>query len=498
MIRPAVSPTFERGLEAQRAGQVDDAMAAYRETITEQPDHAPAQFNLGQLLRAAGQDAEAADCFEVAARLRPTAADAWINLGLCRERLGHLDRAAAAYQRAIEAGAADGTPHFNLGNVRRKQDRLSEALDAFREADARHPGMPEVQLNIGNTLREMGRSSAAAAALRRALELRPGWVAAEWNLALALLGAGQLREGWEWFESRWAQIGLAVDRGLPWPLWRGESLEGKRILVWREQGLGDEILFAGCVPDLVEQGAKVTLAVDPRLVSLLARSFPGADVVADRDWDDRLFDYHAPIGGLPRWLRGDRADFPERWSYLQPDRGHLAAWRERLAPLGSGLKVGLCWRSGLRAGGRDRFYCPLDAHDPLFALPDLTWINLQYDDCEAELGAVERRRGVRVHRWDDVDLKHDLERVAALTWHLDLVISAPTAVGSLSGALGIETWQVEAGNDWTGFGERRSPWMPGVTMYRRAPGDRAWNGVIRTIADSLVERQRALPGRSST
>jgi hypothetical protein len=156
------------------------------------------------------------------------------------------------------------------------------------------------------------------------------------------------------------------------------------------------------------------------------------------------------------------------------------------------LKVGLCWRSGARHGERSRYYPDLADWRPILAVPETTFVNLQYDDCQAELTAIEAASGVAIRRWSGIDLKNDLESVAALMWHLDVVITAPTAVCSLAGALGTETWQLDPGTDWTAFGEERSPWFPSITLYRRASGVREWTAVIDQVAGALRDRAEAV------
>lgn len=480
---------FERGLAAQRSGRPEDAIAAYRAAVAADPRLAPAYFNLGQMLRNRHDLPNAAQAFDAAVRLRPTAADAWINLGVCREGLGDLDTALTCYREASRldprfAGAA----HFNAGNVLRKQGDLPAAIASFEAARAVTPEAPEIWLNLGNACREDGRLAEAMAALERAGQLKPDWPEARWNLALAQLAAGRLAEGWAGYRSRFARERLTEHRGLPWPIWRGEPLADRRILVWREQGLGDEIMFATCVPDLVALGADVTLAVDPRLVGLYQRSLPEVRVVPDGAFGPGGWDFQVPIGNLPEILRGSRADFRPRWSYLMPARAQLAAWSERLRGLGPGPRVGICWRSALRGGERARYYPTLTQWLRVLEIPGAVFVNLQYDDCEAELVEAEQAAGIRIHRWAGVDLRDDLESVAGLMWHLDLVITAPTAVSSLAGALGTETWQLDPGTDWTVFGEDRSPWFPAIRLFRRDEGDRTWHGALDRVASELRER----------
>ncbi|MHB1326844.1 MAG: tetratricopeptide repeat protein [Gemmatimonadales bacterium] len=491
MIAAAPALTdFDRGLAAQRSGDTSGAIAAYQRTIASDPRHAAAHFNLGHLLRNQKDLAGAAAAFEAAAQLRPSAADAWLHLGVSREGLGDLDRAIAAYRRAIDLGGnGRATALFNAGNVLRKQGALVAAATAFADAAQTAPEAADVWLNLGNVQRELGRLPEARTSLERAIELKPDWAEAKWNLGLVQLASGRLAEGWSGYAHRWARAGLPGPAALPWATWQGEPLEAKQILVWGEQGVGDEILFATCVPDLVEAGASVTLAVDPRLVGLYARSFPAIDVVAHGEWGAKAFDFQAPLGDLPGRLRASRAAFRPRWSHLVPAPSQIANWTERLRSLNGPLRVGLCWRSGLNTGERRRYYPTLLDLSPVLQVPGVEFVNLQYDDCRAELEQVEAQLGVRIHRWPGIDLKHDLESVAALIWHLDLVITAPTAVSSLAGAVGTETWQLDAGTDWTLFGEQRSPWLPAIRAFAREYGTNDWGPVSRRLEQELTIRR---------
>lgn len=483
---------FERGHRAHQEGRGEEAVAAYRSAIGRDPALAPAHFNLAQLLRERGDFAGAALAFDAAVRLRPRAADAWLGLGLCREALGDLETAARCYD---EAGRVDpnsaATAQYNRGNVLRKQGDLAAAAHAFTRACSSAPDAAEVWLNLGNTLRELGRLEDAVLALERAVAIRPDWAEPRWNLGLAHLGLGRLAEGWAGYEHRWARAGIPGGRGLPWPAWQGEPLDGRTILVWREQGLGDEILFATCVADVVALGATVTLAVDPRLVSLYQRSYPDIGVVADGEWGDGPFDFQIPSGSLPGLLRRSRSDFRSPWSHLVPARERLATWARRLRPHAGTLKVGICWRSGLLVDERARSYPALTDWYRLLSVPGVTFVNLQYDDCVAELQQIEADTGARVLQWPDVDLRNDLEGVAALIWHLDLVVTAPTAVSSLAGALGTETWQIDPGTDWTVFGESRSPWLPAIRLFKRSGGTSPWSGVLDEVVAALRERAEA-------
>jgi hypothetical protein len=268
------------------------------------------------------------------------------------------------------------------------------------------------------------------------------------------------------------------------------------LLVWREQGVGDEVLFATCLPDLVARGALVTFLCAPRLVSLFARSLPGVTVVADVPGavaSDAGFDLQVPLGSLPRWVRRDRSSFPAT-PLLRPDDAQVEKWRVRLSALGPGARVGICWRSGLVTSERRRHYPPLEAWGPLLRTPGVVWVNLQYDECDADIAEFASRWGVRIHRWPGEDLRNDFESVAGLVAALDAVVTAPTAVGSLGGAVGTTTWVVDGGGDWTVFGERRSPWFPDTHTARRSPDTADWELAMLRVAQGLGRVAETGPG----
>lgn len=510
------------GLVRLDRGDADGAIAALEIAAARAPRSALAHLNLGAALQRRGRLAEALERIERAIELAPDLAPAYRNAGMVAHLLGRPDRAVAAYRRALALIPDDPDVLTNLAVALSRAGDLRESLEVHQRAIAVGPHLAEVWLNRGTTLQAMGRLADAEASFTRAGVLDPGpkpltalgSVAAErgdfslaviehqravscdpefadghWNLALALLGAGELGRGWDEYEWRWRASSRPADlRSYPWPAWRGEPLDGRRVLVWREQGLGDELLFLSCLGDLLTDGALVTVAVSRRLVGLIRRSYPGADVIADEPAavaGAGEFDYQVPLGTLPRFLRRTRTAFAERGGYLEADPAQVAKWRSRLDALGPGRRVGLCWRSGLLTAERRRHYPPLEAWAPLWRVPGVVWVNLQYDDCEGELRIIEEVAGVRVHRWAGEDLRDDLDSVTGLIAALDAVVTAPTAVSSLAGGVGTRAWQVDSGSDWTALGEDRSPWTPSLRVIRKAPGETDWDGAIGRLAATL-------------
>jgi tetratricopeptide (TPR) repeat protein len=458
--------------------------------LTRQPIDAAGLFYLGVALQARDLLEPATASYSQAVGLDPTLFEAHANLSTVLAALGRPAEALVHAERAVALASSRPGVYLNRSNARRDLGDLAGALADLRRAVDLEPNYPEAWSSLGNLYHDLGELSQSLTAHQKAVELAPNLAQARWNRSFALLATGQLRPGWEEYECRLRTKAASPEpRDFSWPTWAGGSTAGRRILVYREQGLGDELLFLTCLPDLVARGAAVTLLVSPRLETMVRRAFPGVDVRADQIGAlDRheAFDAQIPIGSLPRWFRASREAFPGSALRFEPDPARGAVWAERLAALGPGRKIGWCWRSGLLTAERRRHYAPLAAYEPLLRLPGTHWINLQYDDCDAELAWVEAAWGVRVHRWPGVDLRNDLEGVLGLIAGLDAVVTPATAVSSLAGIVGCPTWQLDGGSDWTTLGEARSPWFPSVRLARRGSDLADWTGAVAEIQAGLA------------
>ena len=406
---------------------------------------------------------------------------------------GELGPALGHAERAVALAPERAGGYLNRANCHRALGDLLAAEADYRRAISLEPDSAEAWSSLANLLDDLDDTIPALEAHERAVLLAPDLAQAHWNRSFTLLGAGRLGEGWDEYEWRFhTEAARPEPRHFTMPCWEGQPLDGQRLVVWREQGIGDELLFATCLPDLVARGAAVTLVVSPRLTSLLARAFPAVHVIPDLPEAIAALaphDYHIALGSLPRHLRRTRESFAASGAYLQPQADAREAWAARLGSLPPGPRIGICWRSGLMTPERLRHYSSLNQWGPLFALPGIQWINLQYDECEAELREAEEKFGVRIHRWAGVDLKDDLESVVGLLGHLDAVVTAPTAVVALAGGSGVSTWQVDSGSEWSVFGEDRNPWLPAVRMawLERNQG---WESLLARVAAELSSRVR--------
>ena len=496
-------------------GDADAAAPVLRRAVALSPDDAMVVNNHGTVLENR-YDPEAdlepsARWYRRALRLRPDYGKALINLAGIQGALRQHDAAEDLYRRAAAAEPRNAEPYANMASQRLDRDDLAGAERLYRRALAINPDRPETLTGYGLSLQMRGRIEEAEAAHRRALaidgrnadaagnlgmliwhyrqdaaaaepwmsralSINPALGSAHLNRGLLRLAGGDLAGGWDDYRWRFRAKGYA-SRRIAVPPWRGEAPAGRRLLVWREQGVGDEILFASCFPSLIARAGHVVIECDRRLVPLFARSFPSATVreqsagEAGRELTEPLdVDAHVAAGDLPGLLRDSLSAFGQQGPWLVPDPALVERWRDRLAALGPGLRVGIGWRSQVMTTDRKASYVMLEQWGPLFALPGVVFVNLQYGDCDAELAAAEKRFGVRIHRWGDLDLRDDFDGAAALAANLDLVISPAMSAGELAGALGVPVWRF-GHRDWTQLGTGVRPWFQAMRLFQPSPGE---------------------------
>jgi tetratricopeptide (TPR) repeat protein len=507
---------FNHANALQAQGKLEEAVASYQRALILKPGMAEFHGNLGNALLAQNKLDNAEACYEQALTLKPDYAEAWYNLGNLRQAQDRLAEAAGCYERAIQLKPQLPEAHYNLGNTFHVLDKLTEAAASFERALAIRPEYAEAHYNLGCVLEDLGRLDEALARMARALELKPDYPQARFGLALAQLRGGDFTTGWRNYETRWQSI----DHDTPWraysqPLWRGEKLASGRVLLWGEQGIGDEIQFAGLIPDAIRSGNRITLDCDARLKPLFARSFPEIDVVSGCGPDQALkldatslrlascanmedgepharsaaappqvVAAHLPAASLPGFYRRTEAAFAAATSpYLKADPVERERFR---AEYGDGRKlIGLAWNTRNQKTGRKRSI-DLEKFAPLFALPGIRWISLQYGEFDAlEQQAAATNAPLLIDR--SVEQLADIDHFAAQVAAMDQVITIDNSTAHLSGALGIPVWLlVPLAADWRWLESRPdSPWYPTLRIFRQSKiGD--WEAVIESVRSGLA------------
>lgn len=452
-----------------RAEQFDEACKVYAKILDYKPKDAVSASNLGGALLRAGRAEDAKALLLYALELDPKNVHARINLGGVYQALGdrkaNLDNAL----EAVSLMPSSSLAFNNLGSALSDMALFNEAKHAYETAVMLEPTQVDALINLAGAESRAGDPARSAEMYERVIRLLPPQEkmradAVKFYAAFEYLKQGNLEKGWDYYDGGFSLLvplagARSPRRRFDVPMWAGESLAGKTLMVWREQGIGDELLFYTCLHDLRDLGAKVIVESDKRLVSVLQRSFPeflvrpeaflpqceGKALHAD-------FDFHIPVGSLMRLFRPSFESFAGHGSFIKTDPQKVEKFRERLAPLKKGRKLaGICWRSGRLDPVRNLGYTTLDEWDPILKTPGLTFVNLQYGECEAEVVAAEERNGIEIIRWPDLNLKDDLDDVFALMQCLDVVVSVQTAVLIMGGCVGAPTVGVKAGG-WIHFG----------------------------------------------
>ena len=481
------------GNALQALNRHNEAAACYRQTIALQPTHGRAHYNLGVVLKNAKKLPEAADSFRRALALIPDLAEAHVNLGVVLHDQGHLEEAVHHARTAIKRNPKDAAAFNNLGTVLRDLGRFDEAMECYATALALRPTLAEASHNEGVALQAEGRNEEALERYRRAQKIDPEFVDAEQNAALLMLMSGNYKGGWGAYECRWQRRGRGTGfRDFPYPRWEGERANGGAVIVWGEQGVGDKVLYSGMIPDLLARGHGVVMETDARLVKLFERSFPGVKAVVKQNPPDAATQHpdirwHSPLASLGRWLRPDAESFPQRESYLVPDEVRRVHFRAHLEAAGTEPIVGISWVSRNPKIGQHKTL-NLKQWAPILQTPGVRFVDLQYGDTAAERAAVEAELGVHIEHIPDLDLREDIDGVAALAAACDLVISVSNTTVHLAAAVGRPVWVIvpaSVGNLWYWMrGTDHTPWYKTVTIFRQMRLG-AWDDIISQIKEKL-------------
>jgi tetratricopeptide (TPR) repeat protein len=474
-----------------RAGDFPRARRLCARICLERPESSTAHNNLGVIQEALGDFGAAAACYGAAVALAPTDDRLHFNLGNVQIRLGDLDSAEAAFSRALDLNPQAVDALNNLGIIRQYQRRGDAAVCCFRAAIAIDPLFPVAPTNLANLAREERRFPAAISAYRDVIRQFPGYGPAHLGLGVLYLQLGDYEHGWPEYEWRFWSERIEPRRSSPGRDWDGSNLRGRTILVRAEQAIGDQIMFASILPELLRDAGHVIVECDRRLVPIFARSFPAAEVVAYpyRAWRKRPRsswpEVRAWMGTLPVFYRRRADMFPHHHGFLVAAPALVAKWKRRMRSLGTRLKVGISWSGGSEPYSAALRSIPLTDWSSLLATPGVAFVNLQYGPAKSDARDVG---SARVYDWADADPVRDLENFAAEIAALDLVVSIDNSTVHMAGALSQRVWaMVPYSATWRWPpGKADNLWFPSVRVFEQPdPGD--WDAVLRVVKTELVK-----------
>jgi len=490
---PRAQTYFDLGTTLQDKEFYEEAMQHYRNAIETDPDFPEPYFRLGVIHHIQGRLDDAIANYQKVLQLQADHLDAMINLGNALKQKGDTDTAIEYYTHALQINPDHASLHNSLGAVFQVKGAIDDAIEHYQKAITLDADFIEGYNNLGMAYKEKLKLEMAADYFRKAIQMNPNFTEAHVNLAFALLLSGNLSEGWEEYEWRLTQKSFDSQyHTFSFPAWDGSSLQGKTFLICAEQGVGDEIMFASCLPDIVDQTETTLMECDKRLMPLLKRSFPNIIFfernMTDGEYPEEIFrtDFKISIGSLVKYYRKDITSFSPQRAYLTPDYELVETWKKRLQSLGSHLKIGISWRGGEHPYHRYRRSIELNQWEAILTLPDVAFINLQYGNVTDELSVVREKYGVKIHDGRDSNPLDNLDDLAAKISALDLVISIDNTTAHLAGALGKSVWTLlPFVPDWRWMLEKEdSPWYPSMRLFRQAsPGD--WNAVLTHVTDEI-------------
>ncbi|WP_160286237.1 tetratricopeptide repeat-containing glycosyltransferase family protein [Pseudomonas knackmussii] len=521
--------------EAERTGDEEAKIPLYRQLLKLLPDLALAHAHLAALLLERDREDEALPHVEHALALpqddqvdsmlfdelakRPrfnghlVKAQQWYdakpNLWRFKLLLAALNRieAHADAEQLILKTLEQPLPPFEQTQVLNLLAQLYYNTGRFHESIAccqlgleQAPDSVPLNFNYAVAQEQVARYREAFEAYAKVLRLDPDHVATHNNLALLMLRLGEFEQGWQQYEWRWAEVQKEHNQFFSIPRWQGESLKGKTLLVWAEQGIGDHIMFASMLEELTKLGGTIHYEIYERLDALFSRSFPsvqfvrrelqgtakdGAQVMHRQTWPRS--DYQIPMGSLPALLRPNLESFPRQPHYLQADPAMAAELRQDYQQRFPGKRlIGVSWRGGTSVSNEKQSrIIPIPSLAILAAQPDVQLVNLQYGDTSTERERA-RENGFEIHHDESVNPLHDMDRQAAQIAALDAVVSIDNTTVHLAGALGVPTYALLPLNpNWRwGLEEGPSYWYPSVRRVRNHKLNE-WDDVLTRVAGQL-------------
>ena len=475
------------GISAAQLGMLEVSINAFKKSLAIEPN-ANTFNNLGNVLKDQNNTNKAIEAYKKAIMLKPNFAVAYYNIGSIYAEQNKFDKAIKAYKNSICIHPDYAEAYCNLGIAYKNIGKFSQAIKAYKKSISIKADVSLTHNNMGVALHDLGKFEESIQFFKKAIEIKQDFATAHHNLSYTFLSCGMLKEGFYEYEWRWQTPKfISQQRTFQNPKWDGKtSLKDKTILLWCEQGIGDTMNWSSCLNLVTSRAKHVILECQEKLVPLLSRSFPNVKVKAedrssDADRDD--FDLHLPMGSLYKHFIDEIMENGMASSYLVADPDRVKFWRDRLHSVGKGPYIGVCWKSSVKSAYRLQHYPPMSEWAPVFKVPDVTFINLQYKDYEDDIAQVQDELGVTIHNLEDIDQYGDIDEVAALCGALDMVVSTKATPPMISAGVGTPTkianWRQSNYNTIL-----TNPQSTSLDMIHKDTWE-TWDKVFKSIADDI-------------
>jgi tetratricopeptide (TPR) repeat protein len=469
-VSKSIVRSFNNALFLQNKGQFNDAVKIYREICLADPERFEFKLNLATSLYAVGEIEQAVEIFHKLHERLPENAVVLASCSACYSDLGHYEIALNFLKLLIKIDPNNITAWLNMTYISSILNKNEDALYYATQALSLNPNEPKLFNNMGSALQNYHRYEDSLICYDTALKLDPNNLFALTNTATVydklgqyeksieifqsslrlldtesdeyritcyrmsfpLLSIGDLKKGWEYYEYGFSVgegKGRRPQRVFDKPKWNGQNIQNKTLLIWREQGIGDELWFYSLLNEVTKYCENIVVECEKRLITLLQRSFKNIRFREEsnslhflsNEFDD--FDVQIPAGSLFKLFRSDLYNFPKSSGYLVTDANSDKAFKDELLPYNNKLLIGVSWRSGLLDPTRNINYAPLSSWAEILRLENIQFVNLQYGDISQEINSLRDDFGIEILNFDTLDIKNDIDALASLVKNLDLVIS---------------------------------------------------------------------------
>lgn len=472
------------GVTLGRLGDDTGALSSYRQTLKINPDHVEANYNLGTALRRMGDFDGSQDALEKALSLQPNHINAHFNLAHVLLDKGEDYQAIFNLEKILSLNPRHFDAKHLLANTLRFVGRLEDALQTYVELTSMKPDYAPAFNDMGNTLRDQHKLSEALLSYDRAIQIDAAYPDPHFNKSLVYLQSFSFQKGFDLYKWRLElNYGDTPNWTRTLPLWAGEK--NAKVVIWAEQGIGDEVMFAGIVPHALERNPNITLQCDRRLINIYANSFPKNLTLISRDdkLDLEKFDMQIAIGGLASIFRSSLESFTKHpQTYLKADQQKTIKIRDSLADGNTERIVGVSWQTSSKTAHKKNI--PLEQLAKKIHSKNSKIVSLQYGDVTKQLDQLEKDFGIKIEQLNEIDKFNDLEGLFALICSCDEVITVDNATAQFGGALGVSTSVLLPFScEWNwGLENQSCVWYDSVRLYRQSrPGD--WDSALQALGD---------------
>jgi Flp pilus assembly protein TadD len=470
---------------AEEDSEIDRFILNYQEAIGEEANSPRVMLFKGTAFDLKGYSEMAIKYFKQTIKIKPDYAEAFNRLGVSQKKRGELDFAIESYKKAIEFKPNLIEASNNLGNIFKERGELRSAIKIYRKILEIEPDFIEIHYNTASAYWDIGDLEAALNSYQQVIKLDPDHKMAHWNQCLAYLTKGDFEKGWPKYEWRWKANedlkGTYISTSKPiWNYGREQ-----RVLLWAEQGIGDEVMFASIIPELYALCSKLIVTLDERLIPIFSRSFPSDIEYRPRrkPISESEYDAHIPIGSLLQYFRQTVESFKKSsQGWLSASEKIANSLRRKLLTDETETLIGISWHSTTPRLGAEAKVLTLNQIAKSLHAPKTKLINLQYGDVSEEIERLNNEHGIEVIQLPEIDNTNDLDGLASLIMACDKVVSISNFSIHLAGALGKEAHVLLAySSDWR-WGQKPNSnyWYDSVCLHRQTSVN-DWNTALLSV-----------------